>query len=500
MRSACVLLVSLSAVAVAAAGTDVHVAFAGTALSHHSTWIASEAPLPANASTGNPSVSIDALECLSVHSCIAVGQYFDTGDNGQGLIETLSGTSWSATEAPLPANAGTSTNASLDAVACPSPGSCVAVGQYRDTTGDTQAFIATLSSGSWVAMEAPSPANARATFPSAHLWTLACRTALFCVATGSYIDMNGDNETAVETRADGSWTAAELPVPADASADPNIGLSRLLCLRPHSCIAMGGYNDSSGNLEGLIETLAHGVWAPTELPLPTNVASTNLLAFFYGLSCRTIHSCLAIGDYTDDNDHVQTEYEGTIDAYAHGRWTATEAPLPANSVDDGPPVSPHLHLVLSGNALLRGVGDVLRGRTGPTGSHRDPVEGKMDTDGGSASCRRVDDIREHRVGRPCVSNRAFLRGLGWVQRHQWIGDPDRDDVETHMDTDGGTPPGKRSDSVRSPATDLTVVFLEALMRRPRPICRYQRPWPRTHRDTHRERIGALAPRHESGPE
>ena len=52
------------------------------------------------------------------------------------LLVTGSGTSWTAAEAPLPANAAADPGAGLGSVACPSASSCVAAGVYTDSSGN----------------------------------------------------------------------------------------------------------------------------------------------------------------------------------------------------------------------------------------------------------------------------------------------------------------------------------------------------------------------------
>ena len=89
---------------------------------------------------------------------------------------TGSGASSAAAEAPLPANAAASPRADLVSVACPSATSCVATGYYTDSSGNTQALLVTGSGTSWTAAEAPLPANAAAS-PDAHLASVACPSA-----------------------------------------------------------------------------------------------------------------------------------------------------------------------------------------------------------------------------------------------------------------------------------------------------------------------------------
>jgi len=320
-------IVCLFAISFGLAAAGPGSAFANSAEHQGSHWLSSEAPLPTTASATNPSVAIYAIRCLSTQSCVAVGGFSDVNDNGQGLIETLAGGTWSPTEAPLPANASTDTTAFLDAIACPAPGSCTAIGQYRDSNGDIQGVIEAHSGGKWVPTEAPAPANSRPTFPSTNLGTVACPATLVCVITGAYIDANGRDQTLVDTLNEGTWTPTELPVPLEVPAITAVGITRLICPTTHSCIALGGYIENGSN-EGLIETWSGRKWIPKGLPLPTNAAASNLQSFFYGLSCRTVHSCVAVGTYTDANGDVQ----GVVETLSRRTWNAVEAPAPADSV------------------------------------------------------------------------------------------------------------------------------------------------------------------------
>src|SRR5580700_5508600 len=66
-----------------------------------SDWTATEAPLPTNAN-GDPFVTLGSVVCTPDGSCVATGNYTDTSGSQQGLIETLVSGAWTATEAPLP--------------------------------------------------------------------------------------------------------------------------------------------------------------------------------------------------------------------------------------------------------------------------------------------------------------------------------------------------------------------------------------------------------------
>ena len=100
------------------------------------TWSAVEAPLPSDANGEPRPVLLRHRLPGRAARAIAVGGYKNnsggSGSHPDGLIETLSGGVWNATEAPVPSDAAPATGSDtwLKSVSCPAPGDCVAVGFY----------------------------------------------------------------------------------------------------------------------------------------------------------------------------------------------------------------------------------------------------------------------------------------------------------------------------------------------------------------------------------
>lgn len=103
-------------------------------------WKATQTPWPA---AGSYMEYLGPITCSSPTACLIVGQYTDSSALPQGLLLTGSGSSWKATKAPLPANASTSTArwVQLNSAACHSDVECVAVGQYTDKSGYLEPLI-----------------------------------------------------------------------------------------------------------------------------------------------------------------------------------------------------------------------------------------------------------------------------------------------------------------------------------------------------------------------
>jgi hypothetical protein len=67
--------------------------------------------------------------------CAATGETGQLSGNSHALIETLSGTSWTAVKITLPSGAIAAAEARLSGVACPAVGTCVATGFYTSPNG-----------------------------------------------------------------------------------------------------------------------------------------------------------------------------------------------------------------------------------------------------------------------------------------------------------------------------------------------------------------------------
>jgi hypothetical protein len=297
-------------------------------------WAATTAPLTGlSPSPGaNPNVSLFAVSCPAGGDCIAVGGYNDSSGHAQGLIETLAGGSWTATSAPLSGlspTAGTNPSVSLFAVSCPAGGDCIVVGGYVDSSGHAEGLIETLAGGSWTATTAPLSGLSPSAASGVLLLGLSCPATGTCIAFGQYTDSSGNGQGLIEMIAGGTWSATTAPIsglsPA-AGTNPRVFFrGAISCPTTGSCVAMGHYTDSSGNVQGLIETLASGSWSASTAPLSglSPPAATNPLLFFGALSCPAAGWCVAVGVYGDSSGHAQ----GLIETLAGGTWSPTAAPL-----------------------------------------------------------------------------------------------------------------------------------------------------------------------------
>jgi hypothetical protein len=148
------------------------------------TWTGEIAtPLP---TTNTGSAELNALACASSSWCIGVGGYYTSGSNYFGLIDSGAGSSYTATQAPLPSNAATGNpDVNLKADSCTASGACVAVGNYEDQSSDYDSLLVTESEsdGTWAAASPTVPAGGSDSLLAA----VSCVASYGCVAVGQYI-------------------------------------------------------------------------------------------------------------------------------------------------------------------------------------------------------------------------------------------------------------------------------------------------------------------------
>jgi hypothetical protein len=249
-------------------------------------WTTAAAPLPVAAS-GSQFLSLD---CAASGSCVAAGTYL-VGGNYLGLVDSLSGGVW--TGSTLPVAPGTSSMASIAnndlSVSCPSVGSCVIAGTTFD--GNYEGLLDTLSGGTWTAAAAPTPNG-----PSndVQLTSVACTDANTCVATG-LDQVSGVEQGLIESLASGTWTPSQAPTPAGTPAGANIEMYNVACPSAGTCVA-DGQSDVAGSQNGLFWNLSAGTWVVTPTPLPGDASSAPDPSFA-PISCPGAGVCLAVGTY-----------------------------------------------------------------------------------------------------------------------------------------------------------------------------------------------------------
>jgi Putative Ig domain len=149
-------------------------------------------------------INFNSVACQSVGNCVAVGDYSDTtGRNDyEAAVITETGGVWGqATSIVLPSDRSTTAAneiSLLASVSCPPPGSdCVAVGSYEGQVVNDESMTVSESGGKWSqASTIAPPANSYPT-PYDELEGVACTSPGTCVAVGDYADTSFGDEVMV---------------------------------------------------------------------------------------------------------------------------------------------------------------------------------------------------------------------------------------------------------------------------------------------------------------
>ncbi len=280
-----------SATTCLAVGADNTAGVVTTATLAGSTWTWTPAiEVPSDASGSG---SLTGVACPSATTCLAVG-----GDgNSLGIVDqaslTSAGWTWSPATSLLPPSSGAGT---LSAIACPSATTCVAVG-----TDGSEGVAATATSGAagWTWSPEVRVDLGQASPGLGGLNAIACPSATTCVAVGS------DNSDAVTTKgtADATgWTwTPEVIVTPDASGGGELtGVacpSAMICVAVGSTIANGDVASqqtggvysaeiATGSVTGTTVT-----WSPVSDVAPDPTGSDALAA----VTCVSASSCVAVG-------------------------------------------------------------------------------------------------------------------------------------------------------------------------------------------------------------
>jgi hypothetical protein len=269
-------------------------------------WTTTEAPLPESLSRSL--VTLYSVSCPSVADCSAVGYTF-AGPNGcVELLYLWSASGWQLASLPVPSTFNHN-DIQVYSIACADVYDCVAVGYFQNPGYADQGLILTLAGGTWTASVAPLPANAATPVSkdNALLNGVDCPQPDYCVAVGNYGDSNENNVMPLlEIFDGGTWTAAEGPVPTDDPTTAENDLDAVSCPVAGECVAAGSFGGSNG-WTGMILTQNGATWSAADAPLAPNAltgdeirSTTPDASTLVGVGCDSLGLCAASGTQESD--------------------------------------------------------------------------------------------------------------------------------------------------------------------------------------------------------
>jgi hypothetical protein len=217
-------------------------------------WTTQETPVPADAAA-NPETLVDGSSCWAAASCQLAGSYVTNTGIFAPFTVGVSGTTLTATRLPVPVNAVSTLDARLNDIGCTSATACVAVGSYnKTTTANGSALIETLAGSTWTATRAQTPTSPNAA--NSELVAIDCPLAGACTAVGDFESNSNRSEAMISTLSAGAWSATAAPLPADN--DPNqqsSGLIDVACSPTNAnCVGVGDYAFTSMLSAELLES------------------------------------------------------------------------------------------------------------------------------------------------------------------------------------------------------------------------------------------------------
>jgi hypothetical protein len=251
-------------------------------------------------------IIVTSLSCPSIGGCVLGGQYEDSHGQDQAFLATEKNGKWQAAqEVPGTAALNVGGIAALSSVSCPSPGNCGASGSYQDQADHTELFVISERNGRWaIATEMPGIARLNAG-NNAAVGVQSCPSAGNCVIGGLYSDSHQSRQAFIVTEKDGHWANAEkVPGLARLNAD-GASIFAVSCASASNCGIGGSYGAAHDTVQDFVDNEVNGRWGqPIEIP-GSAALNKGGVATISSMSCRSAVACTAGGSYFDRKGRPQ---------------------------------------------------------------------------------------------------------------------------------------------------------------------------------------------------
>lgn len=253
---------------------------------------------PSKEGEGTVQSFLRAVSCSSPTACTAVGS-FNTNVAGTETDKTLgeywNGSSW---EMQLTPNWNGATHGFFTGVSCLAATDCTAVGFYKVGTGQYQTLLGSWNGNLWNIYTSPNPSGAQ----NSYFEAVSCPAPLQCVAVGQFINSAGATVPMTARWGSPSW---QIQLTSGPEGSTESGLRGVSCASPTSCVAVGQYITGSGS-RMLAEHWNGTKWEhkyPLN-PLDRNFGETALN--YFGVSCPYAGACVGVGSYLNSGGQIST--------------------------------------------------------------------------------------------------------------------------------------------------------------------------------------------------
>jgi len=191
-------------------------------------------------------------------------------------------------------------------VSCATPGNCTAVGFFEfpvDGQDDParEAFTMTSTEGVWeLARPAVFEDDIQNELTYAGFNSVSCATPGNCTAVGYFRNSSGDKEAFTMTMTDGEWETPQPAVFEDDIQDetPDTSLKSVSCASPGNCTAVGEFSADGDDTMAFIMTMTDGEWETAQPAVFEDDIQNELAwAWFESVSCASPGNCTAVGGF-----------------------------------------------------------------------------------------------------------------------------------------------------------------------------------------------------------
>ena len=300
--------------AMATVGPTAGVASASTAHATPATWHVQSSPNPPG-TTRN--ADLYDIACPTASSCVAVGQSSDTSyKNANRLLERWNGSAWSIQTTPAPSG---NPLTSFFSVACSSASACTVVGASYPASGD-RSLVERWNGTQWSIQTTPVPSSGKAL-----LFGVACPSATSCFAVGDSEASNGNPPLILHWNGS-SWSLQTVAHPAGT----HYIFYSVACRSTSDCTAVGEIAHAAGAASPLIVHWNGSKWSAQTPGAPAGGRS----AFLSDVRCPSATQCLAVGDtYVPDGNAISDTF-GLAEAWDGHTWTVLATPIPIQGAND----------------------------------------------------------------------------------------------------------------------------------------------------------------------
>lgn len=261
---------------------------------------------------------------LGTGAGVASAQTQASGPATHSATNSAIGAWHNAVEAAGSATLNTGGNADAGLISCSGAGDCLVAGTFETPGSHVHPFLISQISGKWGQSQLVPGLAALDLGNYASPSSVSCSGPGNCTVGGSYRDKSAHQHAWVASEVRWKWSRAhQLPGMAALNKGDGSTLISVSCISVGSCTADGDYTDSQSHGGSFVVTEAGGTWGAVQ-QVPGLAALATAGASGIGpVSCHSVGNCSAGGSYEDGPD----SYDGYVVSQVRGTW-GKAVPIP----------------------------------------------------------------------------------------------------------------------------------------------------------------------------